>query len=320
MKKNVISGFVLIAVAALAFLAVTATYIVPQTQYALVLRFGAVRSTATEPGLHFKMPFIDTVTYFEKRVMDLDLPLQNLLSSDRQNLEVDAFIRFQITDPLKFYQGANNMDRARHLLTGFANSSMRHVLASSSRDAIVRTRRAVLMKDIQAQMKEEARSIGVRVVDMRLTRVDLPAANSKAVFERMVSERQREAADIRAQGDQQAQIIKAKADRDATVIRADANRQSQELQGQGDAEKNRVLAEAFGADPEFFSFMRSMQAYQAGLMADKTNLVLSPNSDFFRYFRNPTGDGRKLSAPVPGKPSVSNLPATTDAAGAADKK
>lgn len=306
MKKNAISGIALIVILVVGFLGLQSTYIVRQTEYALVLRFNAVRATTMVPGLHFKAPFIDNVLTFEKRVLNLDLPLQNILSSDRQYLDVDAFIRFQITDPLKFYQAATNMDRAKHLLTGFANSSMRHILASSSRDAIVRTNRANLMKDIQTQMKSEAASIGVRVVDMRLTRVDLPTDNSKAVFDRMVSERRREAADIRAQGDQQAQIIRAKAQRDATVIVAEANRQSQELHGQGDAEKNRVLAEAFGLDPEFFAFMRSMQAYQAGLTADKTNLVLSPNSEFFRYLRDPSGGGRvprvgasKNTAPAP---------------------
>lgn len=310
MKKNAISGAALIIVLILGFLAFQSTYIVRQTEYAVVLRFNAVRTTATEPGLHFKAPFIDSVLLFEKRVLNLDLPLQNILSSDRQYLDVDAFIRFQIIDPLRFYQAATNMDRAKHLLGGFANSSMRHILASSSRDAIVRTRRASLMKDIQTQMKAEAASIGVRVVDMRLTRVDLPTDNSKAVFDRMVSERRREAADIRAQGDQQAQIIRAKAQRDATVIVAEANRQSQELHGQGDAEKNRLLAEAYGSDPEFFAFIRSMQAYQGGLMADKTNLVLSPNSEFFRYFRDPSGTGK---APANGAAPKAPMPQSSAA-------
>ncbi|MEN3931347.1 protease modulator HflC [Microvirga sp. W0021] len=304
MRNSTIPGIALIALVILGFIGINSVYVVRQTEYALVLRFNAVRATATNPGLHFKMPFIDNVHFFEKRVMSLALPLQNILSIDRQYLDVDAFVRFQITDPLKFYQGATNMDRAKHLLTGFANSAMRQILASSSRDAIVRTNRSNLMKNIQDQMKMEAASIGVRIVDMRLTRVDLPTDNSKAVFERMVSERRREAADIRAQGDQKAQIIRAKAQRDATVIIAEANRQSQELRGQGDAEKNRILAEAFGQDAEFFNFIRSMQAYQAGFTADKTNMVLSPDSEFFRYFRDPKGGGKPATPkPVPAQPA-----------------
>lgn len=297
MNKNTFRAAALLVAAILVVGAVTATFVVSQTQYALVLRLGSVRGAVSTPGLHFKVPFIDNVVYFDKRVLDLDLPLQTILSTDRQNLEVDAFVRFQIVDPLRFLQGATNMERARYLLTGFANSSMRHILASSTRDAIVRTNRANLMRQIQEQMKEEAVSIGVRIVDMRLTRVDLPATNSQAVFDRMVSERQREAADIRAQGDQAAQIIRAKAQREATVIVAEANRQSQSLRGQGDGEKNRILAEAFKKDPEFFTFIRSMQAYEAGLVEDKTNFVLSPTSDFFRYFRDPTGKRPDQASP-----------------------
>ncbi len=304
MNKSAFSGIALIALVVIGFLGFQSTYIVKQTESAVVMRFNSVRGTTTEPGLHFKAPFIDSVLLFDRRVLDLDLPLQNILSSDRQFLDVDAFIRFQIVDPLKFYQAATNMDRAKHLLTGFANSSMRQVLASSSRDAIVRTNRANLMNDIQNRMKGEASSIGVRVVDMRLTRVDLPAQNSEAVFNRMVSERRREAADIRAQGGQQAQMIRAKAQRDATVIVAEANRQSQELMGQGDAEKNRVLAEAFQKDPEFFTFIRSMQAYQAGLLANNTNLVLSPDSEFFRYFRDPNGNSKPMVKKMDAKPAA----------------
>jgi len=311
MNKNTLRAAALLIVAAIAVVGLTATFIVSQTQYALVLRFGSVRGAVSTPGLHFKLPFVDNVVYFDKRILDLDLPLQTILSTDRQNLEVDAFVRFQIVDPLRFLQGATNMERARYLLTGFANSSMRHILASSTRDAIVRTNRANLMRQIQEQMKEEAVSIGVRIVDMRLTRVDLPATNSEAVFNRMISERQREAADIRAQGDQAAQIIRAKAQREATVIVAEANRQSQSLRGQGDGEKNRILAEAFKQDPEFFTFMRSMQAYEAGLLEDKTNFVLSPTSDFFRYFRDPTGKRLNPASQGTASPVVAKPPAPT---------
>jgi membrane protease subunit HflC len=262
---------------------------VPQTQQALVLQFGRVRAVIQEPGLHLKYPFIENVVYLEKRVLDLDLPVQTILSADRQNLEVDAFTRYRISDPLRFYQAVNNIALANQRLQSFVNSQMRNVLASASRDAIVRTDRGGLMNRIQEDVNRQAQNLGVEIIDLRLTRVDLPAANSQAVYQRMQTERQREAADLRANGQQQAQTIRARAEREATVILAEANRRSEELRGQGDAEKNRILAEAFGQDPGFFSFFRSMQAYEAGLKGNETRMVLSPTSDFFRYFNDPNG-------------------------------
>ena len=199
-------------------------FVVQQTQYALVLRFGAVRAAISEPGLHFKLPLVDNVIYFDKRVLDLDLPVQTLLSADRQNLEVDAFTRYRITDPLRFFQAANNITLANQRLASFTNSAMRNVLASASRDAIVRTDRARLMNRIQEDVNRQAQSLGIELIDLRLTRVDLPAANSQAVYQRMRTEREREAADLRANGQQQAQTIRARAEREATVIRAEANR------------------------------------------------------------------------------------------------
>jgi membrane protease subunit HflC len=264
-------------------------FIVQQTQYALVLRFGAVQSAISEPGLKFKLPLIDTVTYFEKRVLDLDLPVQTLLSADRQNLEVDAFTRYRIVDPLRFYQAVGNVALANQRLSSFTNSIMRNTLASASRDAIVRTERGALMNRIQEDVNRQARSLGIEMIDVRLTRVDLPAANSQAVYQRMRTEREREAADLRANGQQQAQTIRARAEREATIVRAEATQRSEELRGQGDADRNRILAEAFGQDPEFFSFYRSMQAYEAGFKSDGTRLIVSPDSDFFRYFNDPTG-------------------------------
>jgi modulator of FtsH protease HflC len=288
----------LILLALLLVLLFTATFVVQQTQQALVLQFGRVRSAVSEPGLYFKVPFVENVVTIEKRVLDLDLPVQTILSADRQNLEVDAFARYRIRDPLRFYQAVNNIQTANNRLSSFLNSSMRNVLASASRDAIVRTERAGLMNRIQDDVNRQSQNLGVEIIDLRLTRVDLPAANSQAVFERMRTERQREAADLRANGQQQAQTIRARAERDSTVILADANRRSEELRGTGDAEKNRILAEAFGRDPDFFAFYRSMQAYEAGLKGGDTRMVLSPNSDFFRYFNDANGRARN-GAPVP---------------------
>ncbi len=288
-----------LAVAAIALFA--AMFTVQQTQQALVLRFGAVRKVLTEPGLYFKVPMIENVHYVDKRVLDLDLPVQTILSTDRQNLEVDAFARYRITDPLRFYQSVNNVQNANARLTSFVNSGLRNVLAGATTTEIIRTRRGELMNNIQDSVNRQAHDLGIEILDVRLTRVDLPAANSQAVFQRMQTERQREAADIRAQGQQEAQTIRARAEREATIIVAEATRQSDQTRGQGDAEKNRILAEAYGRDADFFAFYRSMQAYENGLRQNDTRMVLSPNSNFFRYFNDPSGrTATAEGAPGPG--------------------
>lgn len=311
----------------LAFLALTAFFTVPQTQHAIVLRFGAVRSVISQPGLYLKTPFIENVTYVDKRVLDLDLPVQTILSTDRQNLEVDAFSRYRVIDPLRFYQAVNNVQNANARLTSFTNSAMRNVLANASTTDIVRTRRGELMNEIQEAVNRQSRGLGIEIVDVRLTRVDLPPQNSEAVYNRMRTERQREAADLRANGQREAQSIRARAEREATVIVAEAGRRSEELRGQGDAERNRILAEAFQRDPDFFSFYRSMQAYEAGFRPGDTRLVLSPNSDFLRYFTDPMGRNangaaqpRPPGAPVappPGPQSAAPAPAPAASVAAA---
>lgn len=301
MNNSALRTGILILLALAAIVLYSSIFIVQQTQYALVLRFGAVQSAISEPGLKFKVPLIDNVIDFEKRVLDLDLPVQTVLSADRQNLEVDAFTRYRISDPLRFYQAVGTIALANQRLQSFTNSAMRNVLANASRDAIVRTDRSALMNRIQDDVNRQARSLGVEMIDVRLTRVDLPNANSQAVYERMKSERQREAADLRANGQQRAQTVRAQAEREATVIRAEANRKAEELRGQGDADRNRILAEAFGQDPEFFAFYRSMQAYEASLKGTGTRLVLSPDSEFFRYFNGSAGrpNGGTPSTPAP---------------------
>ncbi|WP_246215623.1 protease modulator HflC [Microvirga makkahensis] len=302
MNNSVLRTGLLIILILAAIVLYSSIFIVQQTQYALVLRFGAVQSAISEPGLKFKLPLVDNVTYFEKRVLDLDLPVQTLLSADRQNLEVDAFTRYRIVDPLRFYQAVGTIALANQRLQSFTNSAMRNILASASRDAIVRTERPQLMERIQEDVNQQARSLGIEMIDVRLTRVDLPNANSQAVYQRMRTEREREAADLRANGNQQAQMIRARAEREATIIRAEANQRAEELRGQGDADRNRILAEAFSQDPEFFAFYRSMQAYEAGLKGSGTRLVLSPDSEFFRYFNRsvlPNGGSPAIPAPQP---------------------
>jgi membrane protease subunit HflC len=249
MNNQALRTGLMIAAAALVVGLYASVFTVGQMQQALVLRFGGVRAvlnqTGTDkPGLYFKIPFFENVVLFDKRVLDLDLPVQTLLTTDRQNLEVDAFARYRITDPLKFYQSANNVARANTLLASFTNSALRNLLARSTRDGIVRTQRAELMNQIQADVNKQAKELGVEIVDLRMTRVDLPAQNSSAVYKRMTTEREREAADIRANGEQIAVTIKAKADRDVTVLLSEANQTAETLRGQGDADKNRILVEA----------------------------------------------------------------------------
>ncbi|WP_336486547.1 protease modulator HflC [Methylobacterium nigriterrae] len=294
MNNHALRTGLIIVAAAIVVALYASVFTVGQMQQALVLQLGRVRAVLNQtgedrPGLYFKWPFIENVIVFDKRVLDLDLPVQALLTADRQNLEVDAFARYRIIDPLRFYQSVGNTALANQRLASFTNSSLRNVLARSTRDAIVKTERTRLMNEIQEEVNRQAKALGIQIVDLRMTRVDLPAQNSSAVYERMKTERKREAADVRANGEQIAATIRAKADRDVTVILAEANQKSEQLRGQGDADKNRILAEAFGKDPDFFSFYRSMQAYETGLKGSDTRLVISPNSDFFRYFGDPQG-------------------------------
>jgi membrane protease subunit HflC len=314
MNSSVLRTGAVLLVGVLAILLYASTFVVQQTQQAIVLQLGRVRDVITAPGIHFKLPFIENVVTVEKRVLDLDLPVQTILSTDRQNLEVDAFARYRIVNSLRFYQTVNNIALANQRLSSFVNSSMRNVLASATRDAIVRTERGPLMNRIQDDVNRQAQNLGVEIIDLRLTRVDLPAVNSQAVYQRMQTERQREAADLRANGQQQAQTIRARAEREATVILAEANRRSEEARGHGDADKNRILAEAFGQDADFFAFYRSMQAYEAGLRPGETRMVLSPTSDFFRYFNDPTGR-RRGPSPVGSAPGTGPAPANPPGGG-----
>ncbi|GAU83877.1 protease modulator HflC [Bosea sp. BIWAKO-01] len=294
-----IGALVVLAVAAIVFYA--ATFVVQQTQSAIVLRFGAVRSVVTAPGIYLKLPApFEQVTLLDNRILDLDLPAQEIIASDQKRLVVDAFTRYRISDPLRFYQAVNNIPRANSQLASIVNGQVRAVLADASFISVVRTDRSRLMSRIRDDVNREAARFGMTVVDVRLRRVDLPQANSQAVFQRMQTERQREAAEARALGAQQAQEIRARAERDATVIVAEAQRRSDEIRGEGEGERNKVFAEAFGKDPEFFTFYRSMQAYEASIKPGDTRMLLSPDSPFFRYFNDPTGRPESSAAtPAP---------------------
>ena len=278
----------LLAVAVIV-LASMSMFVVDPTEQALVLRFGQpVRDLIGAPGLYFKWPFVDTVVYIDKRILALDSEPQEVLVSDNQRLEVDAFVRYRIADPLRFYQSVSNIRGADAQLGGMLNSALRRTLSEASITDIVRDRRDALMADIRDQMIAGAKRFGLGVVDVRIKRANLPAENAEAVFRRMQTERQQRAASYRAQGSQQSQQIKAEADRKVTVITAQAQQQSEQIRGQGDGERNRIFAEAYGADPEFFAFYRSMQAYQNSFGGGATRALISPKSDFFRYFSTPT--------------------------------
>jgi len=292
MRMGLIIGALIAAV-----VGISSTFVVQQTQQALVFVFGKVsRPPITQPGLYFKLPW-ESVIYVDRRILDLETPSQEVIAADQKRLVVDAFTRYRVTDPLRFYQSVNNVAGANLRLASIVNSAVRTVLADASFASVVRTERSQLMNKIRDDVNRQASGLGIQVVDVRLRRVDLPDPNSQAVFQRMQTERQREAADIRAQGSQISQSIKAKADRDATVIRADATRRSDEIRGAGDAEKNRILAEAFQKDPDFFAFYRAMQAYDNGLKPNGTRFILGPQSEFFRYFDNSKGQ-----QPAPAKP------------------
>jgi membrane protease subunit HflC len=269
------------------FLVASTAFVVDQRQQALVLQLGKVRKVIQAPGLYFRIPVIENVVFLEKRILDLDLPEQEVIASDRKRLVVDAFSRYRVSDPVRFYQTVQNVVGAEVRLSSIVNSTMRAVLAEATFTAIVRSDRGGLMKRIREEVDEQAKGLGIDVIDVRLRRVDLPQQNSLATFQRMQTERQKEAAEIRAEGSMLSQEIKAKADRDATVIKAEAERTAQDLFGQGDAQSNRLYAQSYGKDPDFFSFYRSMQAYESSFQESGSRFLMSPKDSFFGYLQDP---------------------------------
>lgn len=287
--KALFGGFGLAVIAALIFLLWGAVYIVDERQQALVLQFGETKDVVREPGLKFKIPFIQDVVFIDKRILDLDSPAQELIAAGQKRLVVDAFARYKIVDPLLFYQRLATIQNSNSRMSGVLNSAVRRVLGGVSFETIVSKDRSTLMGRITGQVNAEASQFGLEVIDVRIKRADLPEANSQAIFSRMQTERQREATEIRAQGDEAANRITSRADRDVTVLIAEARREGEQTRGDGDAERNRVFATAYGEDSDFFGFYRSMQAYETGLSKGDTRLVISPDSDFFRYFNDPMG-------------------------------
>ncbi|WP_213287717.1 protease modulator HflC [Bradyrhizobium sp. sGM-13] len=288
--RSPVTGIVtLILLLVVVIVGYSSVFTVSQTQQALVVRLGRPVAVVSEPGLNFKAPFIDTVITIDKRILDLENPSQEVIASDQKRLVVDAFARYRIKNPLRFYQSIGSIQAANIQLTTLLNAALRRVLGEVNFINVVRDEREGLMTRIRDQLDREADQYGIEVVDVRIRRADLPEANSQAVYQRMQTERQREAAEFRAQGGQKAQEIRSRADREATVIIAEANSTAEQTRGAGDAERNRLFADAYGRDPDFFAFYRSMSAYETGLRSNDTRFLLRPDSEFFRFFANPSG-------------------------------
>lgn len=284
-KLNIIGIIVLVA----AFLVTQSAFIVPETKQALVLQFGDPKAQYTEAGLKFKIPFIQNVRFFESRILDVDPAPEELILADQKRLVVDTFSRYKIDDMLLFYQKLGTEEQAVSRLKNQITSSLRSVLGNVSLLDILSIKRVEIMNDISKQVNEEAHRLGIEVVDVRIVRADLPPETSQSIYARMRSEREREAAEFRAQGQEMAQEIRSKADKERTILLAEAEKEAQMLRGQGDEQAIRIYAEAFSKDPEFYSFYRTMEAYRESLSDKDTTLVLSPEGDFFRFFEDRQG-------------------------------
>jgi modulator of FtsH protease HflC len=297
MRSPVTGILALLLLLLLLIVAYSSVFTVQQTEQVLVVRLGRPVDVVTEPGLHFKAPFIDSVIPFDKRILDLENPAQEVIAADQKRLVVDAFARYRIKNALQFYQSVGSIQAANLQLTTLLNASLRRVLGEVTLIQVVRDQREALMARIRSQLDKEADGYGIEVIDVRIRRADLPEQNSQAVFQRMQTERQREAAEFRAQGGQKAQEIRSNADREATIIIAEANSKAEQTRGEGDGERNRLFAESYGKDPDFFAFYRSMTAYENSLKSNDTRFLLRPDSDFFKFFGSATG--RPSAAPKP---------------------
>tara|TARA_B100001758_G_scaffold236710_1_gene238066 strand:- start:97 stop:966 length:870 start_codon:yes stop_codon:yes gene_type:complete len=274
---------IIIVLAATAFFSI---FIVKEINQAIVLQFGDPKRIISKPGINFKIPFIQNVVFLDKRILNLDAPPEEVIASDQKRLIVDAFARFQIIDPLKFYISVGNERVARSRLSTIINSRIRSVLGTQRLQTLLSEDRTKQMSLIQDGVNNEAEKFGIKIVDVRIKRADLPPANSEAIYRRMQTEREREAKEFRAKGAEMAITITSTADKEVTVILAEAEKQSQIMKGEGDGLRNKIFAEAFGQDPEFFAFYRAMQAYEKALIGGETSLILSPDSEFFKFFGN----------------------------------
>ena len=284
-KRIAISVFIILFL----FIGGSSFFYVDQRVQALVLQFGEPVKLIKEPGLQFKIPLMQNVEYFDKRLILFDNPREEIISSDKKRLIVDAFARYLIVDPLKYYQTVRYEAALRNRLGSILNDSMRQVLGRVPLADVISNKRKVLLDEVGILVAAEAKDFGIKIEDVRIRRADLPPANSDAIFRRMQTERQQEAAQFRAEGNEEARKITSESERERTVLLANAERDGEILRGQGDAGKNKILGEAFSRDPEFFAFYRSMKAYIIGLNDEDTTMVLSPDSEFFKFFNDING-------------------------------
>jgi len=259
-------------------------FVVKEINQAIVLQFGDPKKVIVEPGLQVKIPFIQNVVFLDRRILNLDAPPEEVIASDQKRLIVDAYARFKIVDPLKFYISVGDERVARSRLSTIINSRIRSVLGKQSLATLLSEDRTKQMAIIQEGVNTEAENFGIEIIDVRIKRADLPQANSEAIFKRMQTEREREAKEFRAKGAEMAVTITSTADKEVTVLLANAKKESEIMKGEGDGERNKIFANAFGKDPEFFAFYRAMQAYEKALIGGDTSLILSPDSDFFKFF------------------------------------
>jgi len=279
-----ISKFILPIIVALGVLVYLSLFTVKEINQAIVLQFGDPKRVITTPGLQVKIPIIQNVVFLDRRILNLDAPPIEVIASDQKRLIVDAYARFKIIDPLKFYISVGDERVVRSRLSTIINSRIRGVLGKQSLATLLSEDRTKQMAIIQEGVDNEAKSFGVDIIDVRIKRADLPQANSEAIYKRMQTEREREAKEFRAKGAEMAITITSTADKEVTVLLANAKKQSEIMKGEGDGERNRIFANAFGKDPQFFAFYRAMQAYEKALIGGDTSLILSPDSDFFKFF------------------------------------
>ena len=276
----------LIFSAVVLFTIANSTFIVDQRQKALVVQFGDVKRLVEEPGLKFKIPFMQDVLSFDNRILDLGINEQEVIAADQKRLIIDAFAKYKIVDPLKFYTTVNNRVNAESKLSSILESSLRRIVGEISMVSLLSEDRNLVMSKIKEALSNEAEIFGIEIVDVRIVRGDLPKENSEAIFTRMQTEREKEARITRATGFEEAEKIKAEADKQKVIILADARKQAETTRGEGDSTASKIFANAFSRDPEFFAFYRSMQAYTQAMQGNKTTMVVSPDSEFFKYFGN----------------------------------
>jgi len=279
-----LSKFLLPVIVVAGFAIYLSLFVVKEINQAIVLQFGDPKKVIVKPGLQVKIPFIQNVVFLDRRILNLDAPPEEVIASDQKRLIVDAYARFKIVDPLKFYISVGDERVARSRLSTIINSRIRSVLGKQSLATLLSEDRTKQMAIIQEGVNTEAQNFGIQIIDVRIKRADLPQANSEAIYKRMQTEREREAKEFRAKGAEMAVTITSTADKEVTVLLANAKKQSEIMKGEGDGQRNKIFANAFGKDPEFFAFYRAMQAYEKALIGGDTSLILSPDSDFFKFF------------------------------------